>query len=62
MFSHGNGFADRVVIFTGNLSDINAAVGLLTYTPDLNFNSMQHVELLTIAIWQMASSEAKVEM
>lgn len=48
------------MVFTGNLSSINAAVGRLAYMPHMNFNSVQHVELLTVAIWQVASSEPKV--
>lgn len=57
---HGQGFADRFVVFEGNMSAVNAAIGLLTYIPSRDFNSVQHVELLTITVWQIASTEAKV--
>lgn len=60
MFTTGQGVSDRFVYFTGTLADINEAVGLLTYVPDENFNSHQHAELLTVSIWQIESSEAKV--
>lgn len=60
MFTTGQGISDRFVHFTGTLADINEAVGLLTYVPDENFNSHQHAELLTVSIWQIKSSEAKV--
>lgn len=48
--------------FTGTLTNINAAVGRLTYQPDENFNTRQHAELLTVAVSQAASSEAKVSL
>ncbi|CAM9734048.1 unnamed protein product [Scytosiphon promiscuus] len=56
----GRGLADRFVAFTGRLADINAAVDLLTYVPDQDFNSGQHAEILTVGIWQTGSTEAKV--
>lgn len=52
--------SDRFVSFAGTLADVNAAVGLLTYVPDENFNSGQHEELITVTIWQKESTEAKV--
>lgn len=52
--------SDRFMSFTGTLSDVNAAVGLLNYVPDENFNSGQHAELITVAIQQTESTEAKV--
>lgn len=60
LFSAGQGVSDRFMAFTGVLTDINAAVGLLTYDSDEGFNSGQHVEVLTVAIQQMASTETKV--
>lgn len=48
--------------FTGTLTNINAAVGILTYKPDEDFNTRQHAELLTVTVYQSASSEAKVSL
>ena len=48
--------------FTGTLTNINTAVGRLTYKPDEDFNTRQHAELLTVAVSQAASSEAKVSL
>lgn len=61
LFSTGHGASDRFVSFTGTLADINAAIGLLKYVPDEDFNSRQHAELLTVAIWQIESNETKVQ-
>lgn len=52
--------SDRFLSFVGTLADINAAIGLLNYVPDEDFNSGQHAELITVAIWQTESTEAKV--
>lgn len=52
--------SDRFVSFTGTLADANAAVGLINYVPDENFNSGQHAELITVAIRQTESTEAQV--
>lgn len=37
-FSGGDGTADLTMTFTGNLTDINAALASLTYLPSANFN------------------------
>ena len=54
--------SDRFVSFAGILADANAAIGLIKYAPDENFNSAQHAELITVAIWQTESTEAKVRV
>eukprot|EP00903_Cladosiphon_okamuranus_P015261 g14103.t1 len=58
-FKTGRGVSDRSLYFTGTLADVNAAVGVINYVPDENFNSGQHAELVTVAIWQTESTEAK---
>ncbi|CAM9823651.1 unnamed protein product, partial [Hapterophycus canaliculatus] len=50
LFNIGRGVADRFVSFTGQLKDVNAAVDLLTYVPDQDFNSDQHAELFSVAM------------
>lgn len=60
LFRAGQGASDRFASFTGTLADVNAAVALIKYMPDENFNSRQHAELLTVAIWQADSNEVKV--
>lgn len=62
LFNAGRGVADRFLSFTGRLADVNAAVDLLTYVPDQDFNSGQHTELLTVTMWQTGSTEAKVRV
>lgn len=54
--------SDRFVSFVGTLADVNAAVGLINYVPDENFNNGQHQELITVAVWQTESTEAKVRV
>lgn len=54
--------SDRFVSFTGTLPDVNAAIGLLNYVPDENFNSGQYAELITVAVRQTESTEAKVRV
>lgn len=54
--------SDRFVSFAGTLADVNAAVSLIHYVPDENFNSGQHAELIKVAIWQTESTEAKVRV
>ncbi|CAM9134114.1 unnamed protein product, partial [Discosporangium mesarthrocarpum] len=59
-FTHGNGVLDHFMAFTGTLPMINKAVGHLIYKPDSNFNSIQHVEILTIGVKQETSEEDQV--
>lgn len=59
-FEHGQGCADRFMVVNGNLGDINSAISTLKYIPDQDFNTLQHREMLTIAIYQAGSMEAKV--
>ncbi|CAM9116300.1 unnamed protein product, partial [Choristocarpus tenellus] len=59
-FTRGRGWLDHSLSFTGTLDSINIAVGDIKYVPDHDFNSMQHVEVFTAAVWQVASEEAEV--
>lgn len=62
MFKNGTGISDRFVAFIGTLVDINIAIDALAFEPNANFNSRQHVEILTVSIRQTGSEEAKVRV
>lgn len=46
-FSTGDGFDDTTMTFTGTVSDINAALNGLTYTPAPNFNGAASLQITT---------------
>ncbi|OQR94445.1 hypothetical protein ACHHYP_01277 [Achlya hypogyna] len=46
----GTGAGDPMIHFSGSISDVNVALAALTYVPDYDFNSRQHVESLEMAV------------
>lgn len=44
-FSAGTGTADAAMTFTGNLTDINAAISTLTFTPTLAFTGAASIQI-----------------
>jgi hypothetical protein len=46
-FTTGDGTADATMTFTGTISDINAALDGLSFTPTLNFNGAASLQIVT---------------
>ncbi|EQC42553.1 hypothetical protein SDRG_00283 [Saprolegnia diclina VS20] len=54
-FARGSGRKDAMMHFTGSLQDVNRALAVLVYTPDDDFNSLQHAESLDVVVENVAS-------
>ncbi|MFZ5866870.1 MAG: hypothetical protein ACOYXY_13385 [Thermodesulfobacteriota bacterium] len=46
-FDKGNGTADSEMTFTGNITDINAALNGMSFMPDLNYRGAARVKIVT---------------
>ncbi|OQS03519.1 sporangia induced sperm flagellar protein [Thraustotheca clavata] len=52
----GSGIRDSVLQLSGNITDVNAAISTIQYTPDRDFNSLQHSESLDITVLDTLTS------
>jgi len=50
LFHYGSGTSEKSMHFFGNIGDINAALQVIQYNPDQDFNKLQHSESLDVTI------------
>ena len=61
-FTTGDGAADSLMTFTGNITDINNALDGITFTPDLGFTGLATIDITTDDLGNTGPGGARQDM